>query len=563
MVDPDPGYRPRRAHVDPAQGGPAEPDRSGAATPATPHDSESPPPLFRDEVAGAADAAGSTAATSAPRPPTTSAPEAPGEQTRNVRPLNFRQRRPATVDEDATTLLPRTASGSRKPAPDEDEPHRRLLGRRGRLALLASGLVAVIVVGAALIYAVTSVGTPGTQVTPSPSAGVSTPAGSGSPTADPNALLADAQLLSPAEAAAIDGSRTWKVALTARGAGPDAPTAACLTDDPVEGQPPAQQQVLQLLSSSGRAAPSVLHQATAYASPEDAAQAYALAAKAFGGCAAAGSYIVNGATVTGIGDQASGLVVNALTGGKTQWHSIALSRTGRVVNVLDAAQPGKALRVAVVGRALAAVTDTQCQAAGGTCAVSPTVTPGPPPLGGDVPGFLATGDLPPAGNADESWVATPAEQPTDTFLGSQCETVTWSRTGATSASTRVYLVPSSAKFGLNDIVLTMKSEQAATDFAQKIRDDLKSCSKRQLTATVSEPAKVAGPGASGTRVSGWTSTVSQKSTKGTQQYRVGIVSSGKKVAYSFLNSLDGGYDLTRSEWDAVAVRAGQRMTQTS
>lgn len=558
MVDPDPGYRPRRAHVDPPKA-----DRFDAATPAKPDDSDSPPPLFRDEVAGAAGSSGSAPAKSTPRSPKTPAPEAPGEQTRSVRPLNFRQRRPAPVDEDATTLLPRTETGSRKPAPDdEDEPRRGLLGRRGRLALLASGLAAVIVVGAALIYAVTSVGTPATQVTPSPSPGLSTPAGSTSPTADPNALLADAQLLTPAEAANIDGNRTWKVALTQRGAGPDAPTAACLTEDPVDGQPTAQQQVLQLLSSSGKTAPSVLHQATAYASPEDAAQAYALAAKAFGGCAATGSYIVNGVTVTGIGDQASGLVVNVLTGGKTQWHSIALSRTGRVVNVLDAAQPGKALSVGVVGAALAAVTDTQCQAAGGTCATSPDVTRGPPPLGGDVPGFLATGDLPPAGDADESWVATPAEEPTDTFLGSQCETVTWSRTGATSASTRVYLVASSAKFGLNDIVLTMKSEQAATDFAKKIRDDLKSCSKRQLTATVTDPAEVTGVGASGAKVSGWTSTVSQKSTKGTQQYRVGIVSSGAKVAYTFLNSLDGGYDLTRSEWDAVAVRAGQRMTQT-
>jgi hypothetical protein len=266
--------------------------------------------------------------------------------------------------------------------------------------------------------------------------------------------------------------------------------------------------------------------------------------------------------VTGIGDQAAGLVVNVLTGGKTQWHSIVLSRTGRVLNIVDAARPGSALQVGKVGAALAAVTETQCQAAGGTCATSPKVTPGPPPLGGDVPGFLAAGDLPPAGNADESWVATPAAEPTDTFLGSQCETVTWTRTGATTASTRVYLVPSSAKFGLNDIVLTMKDEQAASAFVTKIRNDLKSCSKRQLTASVTEPAAVSGVGASGARVSGWTSTVSQKSTNGTQQYRVGIVSSGRKVAYTFLNSLSGGYDLTQSEWDVVAVRAGQRMTQT-
>ncbi|WP_375423747.1 hypothetical protein [uncultured Friedmanniella sp.] len=574
MVDPDPGYRPRRAWVEPEQPAsepPAKPDPPSGPTASRPDDRDAPPPLFRDEVGGETpDGATKAPPTTPPAPPSSSpaSKAADPEETRIVRPLNFRQRRlaPAPVDEGATTLLPRTDSGSRRPRPDEDEdddqPRRGLLGRRGRTALLASALVAVIVVGAAIIYAVTSVGNPTTQVTPSISASASA-SGTGSPTADPSALLADTQLLTPAEASDIDDERTWKVALTQRGAGTDAPTAACLTTDPVDGQPTAQQQVLQLLSSSGKSAPSVLHQAAAYASPEDAAQAYALAAKAFGGCAATGSYISGGATVSDLGDQSAGLVVNVSTGGKTQWHSIVLSRTGRVLNILDAAQPGDSLPVKDVAAALATITTAQCQAAGGTCTASPQVTAGPPPLGGDVPGFLATGDLPPAGNADESWVATPAEEPTDTFLGSQCETVTWSRTGATTASTRVYLVASSAKFGLNDIVLTMKDEQAATAFAEKIRADLKSCSKRQLTATVTDPAEVSGIGASGAKVSGWTATVSQKSTDGTQQYRVGIVSSGSKVAYTFLNSLPGGYDLTGSEWDTVAVRAGQRMTQTA
>ena len=62
-------------------------------------------------------------------------------------------------------------------------------------------------------------------------------------------------------------------------------------------------------------------------------------------------------------------------------------------------------------------------------------------------------------------------------------------------------------------------------------------------------------GASGAAVTGWTATVSQKSTEGTQRYRVGIVSSGTKVAYTFLNPLEDGYDLTDGEWDTVAVRA--------
>jgi hypothetical protein len=250
-----------------------------------------------------------------------------------------------------------------------------------------------------------------------------------------------------------------------------------------------------------------------------------------------------------------------VTGGKTSLHSVVLSRTGSVVNLVDAAQPDKALPVTGVAKAVGAVIAAQCPAADGKCDHSPSVKAGPPPLGGDVPGFLATGDLPPAGQADESWVATPVEQPSEDFLGSQCETVTWSRVDAAKAGTRVYLVASSTKFGLNDIMLTMKTEKAAQDLVAKIKSDLNSCAKRKLTAKVSSPAQVKGVGAQGATVAGWTSEVSQKATNGTQRYRVGIVSSGKKVAYTFLNPLAGGYDLSQDEWDMVAVRAGQRMTQ--
>jgi hypothetical protein len=583
MVDPDPGYRPKRALVEPSAaddqptGEPTPPTAERTAPPAAPDgvegatgttvppvvagpsaaaspDEDQAKPLYRDEV------------TRAGRPTASGDAPASGEETRIVRPLNFRQRpRPAPDDEDATTLLPRTAAGGRKPVPDEldldeDHPH-GLLGRRGRLALLIGAVAAVVIVGVAVIFAVASVGKPSAQPSGGTTAGAASGSASAGPPGDaPGALTAE-QLLTPAAAEQIDGGRTWTVALTQRPPAEDAPTPACMTNQPVEGDPTAQQKVVQVLSSTGAKAPSALHQAASYATPEDAAQAYAVAAKTLGGCVAPGSSIASGATVTGLGDQAAGLVVAVVSGGKTSQHSVVLSRTGSVLNIVDAAQPGKALAVTGVAKALGAVIAAQCPAADGKCDHTPSVKAGPPPLGGDVPGFLAAGDLPPAGQADESWVATPVESPSADFLGSQCETVTWSRVDAAKAGTRVYLVGSSTKFGLNDIVLTMKSDKAATDLVAKIKSDLESCSKRKLTATVSSPAAVEGVGAQGARVAGWTSTVSQKSTNGTQRYRVGIVSSGKKVAYTFLNPLAGGYDLSQDEWDTVAVRAGQRMTQ--
>jgi len=606
MVDPDPGYRPRRA-ADPAAddagsssltspsaagpspsspsapasdrpagaspltadttppagtpspqaGAPApqtgapspQTDNSaGAAGPVEPAD-DRPKPLYRDEIAGSA------------VPRSGSAEDAParGEETQIVRPLNFRQRRPQATGEDATTVLPRTGAGRRRPAADEDDEDRGLVGRRGRMALLVSAIAAVVVVGLAIMYAVASVGGPSAQPSASAPAGTGSAGGTPTPTDAVN-LLGDETLLTPAAAGSI-GGQSWTAALTQRGVAEDAPVAACLSNDPVDGEPSAQQKVVRLLTSSGKNGPSALHQAAAYATPEDAAQAYAVVARTFGGCASPGAYIAGGAAVTGLGDQAAGLVVNVITNGKTQWHSIVVSRTGRVLNVLDAARTGSALSNTGVAKALGSVTASQCEAAGGRCDAAPVLKSAPPPLGGDVPGFLATGDLPPAGKADEAWLATPAEEPSNDFNGSQCETVDWTRTGAEVASSRIYLVPSSSTFGLNEIVLTMKSEKAAAAFAAKIRSDLQTCAKRQLTAAVSAPQQVTGVGASAAPVTGWTATVQQKIPAGTQRYRVGIVSSGTKVAYTFLNPLTGGYDLSPAEWDMVAVRAGQRMTQ--
>lgn len=599
MVDPDPGYRPRRAAgpdhpPNPAPAGPtgpASPARPGGAAepPSSTGPSGSTPRSAAHEAAATAarSPSGATAASSAseasdpteqpkplyrdelgesPAPQAGSAGGVPAgdEETRIVRPLNFRQRRPQPADEDATTLLARTGPGGRRASRDEDAlddegRSRPLLGSRGRLALLVSAVAAVVVVGLAILYAVTTVGDPSAQPSASAPAGASS--GGGTPTpSDTAALLGDATLLTPAAAQQIE-DRTWRVALTERTITQKTPVPGCLSNEPVDGEPTAQQKVVRVLTGSGKSAPTALHSAAAYASPEEAAQAYAVAARTLGGCASPGAYIADGVAVTGLGDQSVGLVVTVVADGKTQWHSVVMSRTGRVLNLLDAVRGDKALGAAGVARALGAVTAAQCEAAGGQCTAAPTVKAAPPPVGGDVPGFLAAGDLPPVGKADESWVATPVDQSSKDFLGSQCETLDWTRTGATVAASRVYLVPSSTTFGLNDIVLTMGNEKAASALVAKIRADLQSCSKRQLTASVSKPLPVKGPGASGSEVVGWTATVEQKTTAGTQRFRVGIVSSGSKVAYTFLNPLPDGYDLTPGEWDMVAVRAGQRMTQ--
>jgi hypothetical protein len=377
-------------------------------------------------------------------------------------------------------------------------------------------------------------------------------------------LLSDESMLSATQAKRLDPKPTWKVAKTQRGASQDAPTAACFGAEPEDGQPVPQQKILRVLSSNAKSSPSALHEATAYATPEEAVQAFAVAARTLGSCPTPGSYLAAGRIVRGMGDQSVSAIVAVLQGNATSSHSVIVSRTGRVVNILDASRAGDGVPVANTAAALAEVTKVQCAAAGGKCVGNVQVRSGPPPLGGDEPGFLATGDLPPAGGSLTPWNAAPIDLPKEDFPGASCETINWATVPAEARSSRVYLQPDSGKnyFGVNEILVRTKDAKAATALVNKIKKDLETCKERRLTATVQDPQQVSGIGARGTEVAGYTAVVEQKTTQGSDKFRVGIVAAGNKVAYTFANP-KGDFDFTDKQWDTIAVRAGERVTQVT
>jgi len=594
MVDQESGtYRPRRAFIEPdvepaLPERPAQPSRNGngrafqrpepfdelrapvegrastssARKPATPRvDEDQPKPLYRDEAR----------LNGSPRSPSRAAPipaDPPTKETL-MTPATLAPRRPPILDDETTTILPRSRpTKHRTQALDaiddyDDDDERRTLGRHAKLALLIAGVAAVVIVGLLIGYAVRSAAKqPQTQSNLAPSRGPSSDAASQPPGQSGSALLTDASMLSPSQAKTLDRNASWKVVTTDRTATEDSPTAACFGGEPLEGQPTPQQEVVRVLKAGGKNDPVALHAAMAYSSPEEATQAYAIASKTLGGCAVAGYYIASGYSVSGIGDQAVGVVVMEVQGKKTQAHSVVLNRTGRVVNVLDAAQPSQAIAMDAVAKALSQVNAVICRGAGGRCDGKVSVKHGPPPLGGDEPGFLAIGDLPPAGPKVYPWVATQVELPKKEFQGSGCETVNWTTQQAKSRSSRVYLIPESGNsfFGLNEIMLTTKDAKAAGKVVDKIKSDFSRCKSRNLTATVTGPTKVTSIGAQKAQISGWTAVIKQKSTKGVAKYRVGIVSAGPKVIYTFLNPR-GAFDFKNRQWDTVAVRAGERATQ--
>lgn len=555
-------------------GSPTEPSGSTetANAAATPPDEGAPRPLYRDETTedgteGRSDPADETS------PVAASTDHDPSDETTILNRARERKRSRAQEDPDATTLLPRTAGGgriSRRDANDMDDDDDDIeadpTANRRRLLMMIGAVAVVAILGLVAGYAIIrTVSQPVAAPAPSSSPGGDPGASASTLESEPGstALLTDALMLSAQQAATLDNKRTWRVALTQRGSSTETPhQPACLSPEVADGAPTPQQTVLRLLSSDGSDAPAALHQATAYGTPEEAAQAYAYAARSLGDCAMTGAWVSAGHLVGGVGDQATGVTIQVLDGDTSEFRTVVLSRTGRIVDVVDVAKPDRAVSATRVAKAAGAVLDTQCSVAGGSCSDEPEAQDGPPPLGGDQPGFLASGDLPPEGEDLARWAGTtPSEPDQDLLRGSGCETVNWSKVEAESASHRTYLLSDgSNRFGLDEVVVTAANEAAATKLAEKVRDDWKNCGGRQLTASVSTIAEVEGPGAQSVDVRGWTTQVTQKADNKTTAYRVGIVTAGPKVAFLFLNP-QPDLDLTPEQFDTVTVRAGQRATQ--
>mgnify|MGYP003694296123 CR=1 FL=1 len=172
-----------------------------------------------------------------------------------------------------------------------DDDERTPLGRRAKIALLIGAVAAVVVIGLVVGYAVLVGKQPQTQPDVSPSGRHWE---SGAWSERNGGLLTDDLMLSPSQAKVLDRSRAWKVDETELRRKQDVSTPACFGGEPAEGQPPPQQEIVRVLSSTGKNAPHAVHAATAYSSNAEASAAYAVAAKTLGSCGVAGSWIESG-----------------------------------------------------------------------------------------------------------------------------------------------------------------------------------------------------------------------------------------------------------------------------
>ena len=108
-----------------------------------------------------------------------------------------------------------------------------------------------------------------------------------------------------------------------------------------------------------------------------------------------------------------------------------------------------------------------------------------------------------------------------------------------------------------------QGREGGDGLVEKVKTNLEECKKRRLTATVSDPKKVSGVGTRrAPRSPGHTVMVEQKGTQGSDEFRVGIVQAGRKVAYTFAEPEGRAPTPPTPNWNTISVRAGaKRATQ--
>lgn len=201
-----------------------------------------------------------------------------------------------------------------------------------------------------------------------------------------------------------------------------------------------------------------------------------------------------------------------------------------------------------------------CRDSGGQCSDELEVTPAAPPRTSEAPSFLGVVDLPPVADIDRVWSGTKPFVPEADRnpAATLCDATGTEGRRVEDANARIFVIPQeeglAPEFGVAETVLTMTSEEAASDLIRSTRRKLEACEDENLSARVSEGSDI------GTReTSGTTWTVRFEVEDGDDVvFRTGIVRRGNLVAQVLFTPSDD-VDIAAETFDRLVQRAGERL----
>lgn len=239
------------------------------------------------------------------------------------------------------------------------------------------------------------------------------------------------------------------------------------------------------LRSDGKPRREVVQTVEISASPGAARKAFETTLGWYAGCREARVQLGRAYQVTNLGDEAEVLRIN-LGGAQRRSVVVTVARSGSLTTstVLTArsARAGSLRPVLLAARAgmhnvcpSSAVTD--CVAG------NPSITPVLPPPSGEVPGMLATADLPPISTIDKPWVGTDPMTGGPNLAATTCDHANFTAAGATRARSRTFLIPQAKlpeRFGLTEVYGRFPGPKAAKRFVAVVQHRMSTCEHRQL-----------------------------------------------------------------------------------
>ncbi len=327
------------------------------------------------------------------------------------------------------------------------------------------------------------------------------------------------------------------------------------------GLPSALRTASRKIPATGVPEASVVQVVDTYPDVATATAAYSVRLTQAGTCKDDAAWIVGGNAVTGLADAAT--AVRLLVHDATDiHHTLLLSRTGRSISLVDVATT-EAVPAQDVAQVTSLALSRQCGGDLGTCPGGVATTSASPPPG-DPRGWLVEADLPRISAGAGRWGGT---DPFTTLrmAGSQCEGMNLETVaGTSSVGQRTLLMAEDPNaptgFGVDMVTYGFGSADAAKTLATKLTKNIGDCPAKYPTASVATGPDANGTADAGSKVTGSTYLITQKTATTTVVYRVAVVTVGAKVVY-LLGNPTAKFDFTDTQWKAIAVRAGQRAAQ--
>ena len=450
-----------------------------------------------------------------------------------IPPAPSRPTAPPSVTVDALTATRADAAEPAKAAQSKTKQR-----NRKHLLIIVGALAAFAVLVSGVVYLLT----------------LNSIAPSGAPTTSATAAALD-PLVTPEDLGNLAGLDWASGITTADGARP-----ICLPAES-DGLPEAQRSVNRKITV-GTAA--VVNVVDTYADVATATAAYQIRLAEAGTCPETTALITGASSISGLADSADAVRVT-VQNEANEYHSLQLTRTGRTVGLLDVITSTDDVNAAAVASASAASQNRQCTGSEGTCPSSISVA-ADVPAAGALPGWLVAADLPRITPAAGRWGAT---DPATTLhlIGSQCEVIDLNAvTGTTSVGQRTFLLADDAKapsgFGIDQAVYSFSAAKAATNLRDKLAKNIDGCPDRAPTAKVTEGPSIKGTGVNGAKIAGSTYLVTQSTGTTTVAFRVAVLTVDTRMVYLLANP-SSSFDFSDDDWRQLAVRAGQRVSQSS